>query len=88
MTDEQSKMLVETNTMVKMIYDRLPSYASCERVEAVAEKVDNASSVIHEHIRLHQSMTVNRNMIAGAYLSGLSALIGALYAIFAKKGTP
>ena len=42
MTDEQSRMLVETNTMVKMIYAELPKLATTERVNAVEDKAEHA----------------------------------------------
>lgn len=91
MTDQQSQMLVETNTMVKMIYDQLPKLATCERVDAVKDKAEHAyakaASVhneVQDHIKTHKAMSVNRNLIAGSYIGGVAALGAALVAIFKK----
>jgi len=84
MTDEQATMLVETNTMVKMIYAQLPKLASTDRVDAIDERsLDNAARLA-EHVKDHQNMMVNRNLIAGSYIAGFGALITALMAIFRK----
>ena len=91
MTDQQSQMLVETNTMVKMIYDQLPKLATCERVDAVEDKAEHAyakaASVhneVQDHVKTHEAMSVNRNLIAGSYIGGVAALGAALVAIFKK----
>lgn len=92
MNDDQARMLVETNTMVKMIYERLPSFASCERVDAVEDKAEHAyakAASVHneltDHTKAHESMAVNRNLIAGSYIGGIAALAGVVYAIFGRK---
>jgi hypothetical protein len=90
-TDQQSQMLVETNTMVKMIYYQLPKLATCERVDAVEDKAEHAyakaASVhneVQDHVKTHEAMSVNRNLIAGSYIGGVAALGAALVAIFKK----
>jgi hypothetical protein len=94
-TEDQARVLAETNTMVKMIYDRLPSFATCERVDAVEEKAqhayDKAASVhneIAEHIKNHEAVSVNRNLILGSYLGSLAGIGALIMAIFKKGGGP
>jgi hypothetical protein len=74
-----------------MILKSLDNFASCERVDAVADKAEHAyakaASVhneVQEHVKSHESMSVNRNLIAGSYIGGLAALGAALVAIFKK----
>ena len=95
MNEDQVRMLAETNTMVKMIYAELPKLATCERVDAVEDKADHAyakAASVHaelvEHTKDHQSLNVNRNLIAGSYAGVLVTFLGLIYAIFGKKGTP
>jgi len=91
MNEEQARMLVETNTMVKMIYERLPSFASCERVDAVEDRADHAyakAADVHEelkeHVKTHESFSVNRNLIAGSYIAAFAGLATAIVGVFKK----
>ena len=88
MNETQAQMLVETNTMVKMIYDQLPKLASCESVDAVRDNADHAYSKaasVHEevveHVKYHGSMSVNRNLIFGSYLG---VIVAGIIAVFKK----
>ena len=92
MTDQElGMMLGEINERTKSIVSQLATHATCERVDAVEDKAEHAyakaASVhteVQDHIKDHESMSVNRNLIAGSYIGGVAALGAALVAIFKK----
>jgi len=84
MTDEQQKMLVETHTMVKLLYEDRVKYSTCERVDAVADKADHAYNKIADHIKDHRDNRTSSLALGGAYLAALPGIIH--LAISAFKG--
>jgi hypothetical protein len=93
--EEPDVLLARIDERVNMILEALPKLATCERVDAVEDKAEHAyakAASVHtevtEHVKNHESMAVNRNLIAGSYIGGLAALAGVLYALFRKGGTP
>ena len=93
--DEQAVMLARIDERVDMILKALPNLATCERVDAVEDKAEHAyakAASVHtevvEHVKDHESMSVNRNLIAGAYIGSLAGVGAFLWGIFHKGGTP
>lgn len=85
MTDSNRDILLaRIDERVTALYDERSKYATCERVDAVADRADHAYNKIADHIKGHESMAVNRNLIVGSYVSGIAALGAALVAIFKK----
>jgi hypothetical protein len=92
-SEDRDVLLARIDERVEMILKALPTYATCERVDAVMDKAQHAyakAASVHDeiskHMDNHQSMSVNRNLVIGSYLGGLGAIVAALYAIFSRKG--
>ena len=91
MSEDRDVLLARIDERVEMILKALPTYATCERVDAVMDKAQHAyakaASVhneVQDHVKTHEAMSVNRNLIAGSYIGGVAALGAALVAIFKK----
>ena len=92
MSEDRDVLLARIDERVEMILKALPTYATYERVDAVMDKAQHAyakAAAVHneiqEHVKTHDAMSVNKNLIAGSYISGLGALAAAAYAIFGRK---
>jgi hypothetical protein len=95
MTEDDSTLIARIDERVSMILEALPKLATVERVNAVADKAEHAyakAASVHtevtEHVKNHESMAVNRNLILGSYLGGVGAIVAALIALFRKGGAP
>ena len=91
MSEDQDVLLARIDERVEMILKALPTYATCERVDAVMDKAQHAyakAASVHDeitkHTDSHEAMAVNRNLIVGSYIGGIAALGAALVAIFKK----
>ena len=91
MSEDRDVLLARIDERVEMILKALPTYATCERVDAVMDKAQHAyakAASVHDeitkHTDNHKTMTVNRNLIVGSYIGGIAALGAALVAIFKK----
>ena len=85
MTDQELGMLLgEINERTKSIEKQITLCATIERVDAVKDRADQAYNKIDDHIKEHQSLSINRNLILGSYIGGIAAAGTALVAIFKK----
>jgi hypothetical protein len=69
-----------TANMVKT----MDTLATKERVDAVEAKAVAAQTAVDEHVKNHQSMNVNRNLIIGSYMTAGTGFLAALIAYFKK----
>lgn len=96
MTDgDRDILLARIDERVTTLYNEREKYASCERVDAIEDKAEHAyakAAFVHtevqDHVKNHEAMAVNRNLIAGSYIGGIASLAVAMWSIFSKKGTP
>jgi len=87
--EDDSVLLARIDERVDQILKTLPTLATCERVNAVEDKAEHAyakAASVHtevvDHVKTHESLSVNRNLIIGSYLGGFGALAAAFYSIF------
>lgn len=96
MTDgDRDILLARIDERVTTLYDERSKYATYERVDAIEDKAEHAyakaASVhteIQDHVKNHEAMAINRNLILGSYLGGVGAIVAALIALFRKGGAP
>jgi hypothetical protein len=77
-----SAMLARIDERTASMQETMKTLASKERVDAVESKACEAQSAIRDHISNHQSMGINRNLIAGSYATAGVGLLAAIIAIF------
>jgi len=87
MTDnERDELLIRLDERMRTLTSQLPTFVSCDRVDALEDRVDYTYNKIADHVKDHEALAVNRNLIAGSYMTGVAAIAAALVAIFRKGG--
>ena len=77
MTDgDRDILLARIDERVTTLYDERSKYATYERVDAIEDKAEHAyakaASVhteIQDHVKNHEAMAINRNLILGSALA-------------------
>jgi hypothetical protein len=77
-----AEMLGRIDERTKTIVETIPTLATKERVDALAEKITITDGKIESHTKNHQDMAVNRNLIAGSYITGFAGVVGLFIALF------
>jgi hypothetical protein len=88
---ERDELLARLDERVGMLIKDKDKYATCERVDAVANAAQHAYNKaalsqenLDKHVSSHQSMSVNRSMIAGSWATAVIGLVAAVVAYFKK----